>query len=172
MLEENAWALKEWAVVCAALATGRQTVVLRKGGIAEGPRGFQVDHGEFWLLPTRFHQALDDLQPGASDLLSSVSAPPPGQLRLDLYAIVRDVAYIDREEGLDAYLRRQILSADTVRERFHYRRSGLFALELSVYRAPEAIILADRPEYAGCHSWVPLHDPISTRGLVPVGVPA
>ena len=28
-------ALKEWAVICDLLATGRQTLVLRKGGIAE-----------------------------------------------------------------------------------------------------------------------------------------
>ncbi len=47
-------AFKEWAAVCAALSAGRQTVILRKGGIAEGPGGFQPEHGEFWLLPTRF----------------------------------------------------------------------------------------------------------------------
>ena len=30
-------AFKEWAGVCAALAEGRQSLIVRKGGIAEGP---------------------------------------------------------------------------------------------------------------------------------------
>ena len=50
-------ALKEWAAVCEALAAGRQTILLRKGGIAEGPGGFRPEHSEFWLLPTWFHAA-------------------------------------------------------------------------------------------------------------------
>ena len=56
MRPANEWAFKEWAVVCAALASGRQSVILRKGGIHEGRDGFRVDHREFWLFPTRFHQ--------------------------------------------------------------------------------------------------------------------
>ena len=56
MLAENNIAFKEWAVVCAALASGRQTIILPKGGIDEGREGFRVKHREFWLLPTRFHQ--------------------------------------------------------------------------------------------------------------------
>jgi hypothetical protein len=31
---------KEWALVCEALGRGEQTIILRKGGIAEGRGGF------------------------------------------------------------------------------------------------------------------------------------
>ena len=31
---------KEWAVVCEATGRGRQCIILRKGGIAEGREGF------------------------------------------------------------------------------------------------------------------------------------
>jgi hypothetical protein len=37
-------ALKEWAVICQALAEGRQTILLRKGGIAEPGGAFRVEH--------------------------------------------------------------------------------------------------------------------------------
>ena len=47
---------KEWSVVCDALGNGRQSLILRKGGIHEGRRGFQFDHPEFALFPTRFHE--------------------------------------------------------------------------------------------------------------------
>jgi len=48
-------AFKEWDVVCNAIGAGRQTVILRKGGIHEGREGFAWEHEEFVLFPTRFH---------------------------------------------------------------------------------------------------------------------
>src|SRR6185437_3452434 len=61
-------ALKEWAVVCRALESGRQVVLLRKGGIYEAAGEFEVEHREFLLFPTYLHQNLKMLkakdQPG------------------------------------------------------------------------------------------------------------
>ena len=45
-------AFKEWAVICRALAEGRQALILRKGGIAEPGPTFQPEHSHFWLYPT------------------------------------------------------------------------------------------------------------------------
>jgi hypothetical protein len=39
---------KEWAIVCQALGRGWQSIILRKGGIAEGRDGFSFQHGEFF----------------------------------------------------------------------------------------------------------------------------
>jgi len=36
-------ALKEWATVVNALESGKQTVILRKGGILETASGFEVE---------------------------------------------------------------------------------------------------------------------------------
>ncbi|HEY6229533.1 MAG TPA: DUF1802 family protein, partial [Verrucomicrobiae bacterium] len=58
-------AFKEWAVIVDALGTGRQIVILRKGGISEGRGGFQVDHPEFLLFPTLFHQQRESVLPEA-----------------------------------------------------------------------------------------------------------
>jgi len=45
-------AFKEWAVICRALAEGRQALILRKGGIEETGGTFEVEHSRFWLYPT------------------------------------------------------------------------------------------------------------------------
>jgi len=67
-------AFKEWAVLCAALGAGRQTIILRKGGIDEGREGFRVKHDEFWLLPTQFHQEPSQLTPDAQPLWRQVQS--------------------------------------------------------------------------------------------------
>src|SRR3954468_11954512 len=57
---------KEWALVCEALGRGEQTILVRKGGIAEGREGFGFRHNEFFLFPTFFHeQVLKVRKPGA-----------------------------------------------------------------------------------------------------------
>src|SRR5688572_22380068 len=59
---------KEWALICEALGHGEQSVILRKGGIAEGRAGFRFAHPEFWLFPTLFHEQAAKLKvpPGTS----------------------------------------------------------------------------------------------------------
>src|SRR5438477_1344443 len=42
---------KEWSLVCDALGRGEQSVILRKGGIAEGREGFSFRYREFFLFP-------------------------------------------------------------------------------------------------------------------------
>src|SRR3954453_17197751 len=52
-------ALKEWAVTVRALAEGEQLVALRKGGIREEEKHFEVEHDQFFLYPTFDHQRND-----------------------------------------------------------------------------------------------------------------
>ena len=60
---------KEWALICEALGHGEQSIILRKGGIAEGRAGFQFKHDDFFLFPTLFHEQIAQLKlPGASRL--------------------------------------------------------------------------------------------------------
>jgi hypothetical protein len=164
MQSENAIALKEWAAVCLALAEGRQSLLVRKGGIAEGSGGFRMEHDEFWLLPTQFHQSPDQLATDGAALLSRVQPPPPGRLVIDCYAIVRAVAFVEDESRLADLEGWHVMSAEIVHQRFHYRRPGLFVTAAEVFRRP-AVELADDPRYAGCHSWVDLSEPVSTAGL-------
>src|SRR4051794_4453815 len=45
-------AFKEWAVTVRALAEGEQLVTLRKGGIREENKHFEVEYDRFFLYPT------------------------------------------------------------------------------------------------------------------------
>jgi hypothetical protein len=69
-------ALKEWAVVCRALKTGRQIMLLRKGGIHESSAGFELEHMQFLLFPTYLHQNLQMLKPEAHAEFEDHSAEP------------------------------------------------------------------------------------------------
>jgi hypothetical protein len=163
-------AFKEWAVICEALAVGRQAIILRKGGIEESEGEFSVEHTRFWLYPTYTHQQTVGINEEARPLLEQVEAqrPPAGVVRLHLWAIVTGI-YRVREE-----LRAQMLphlhcwSDETVHNRFIYRTPGLNVLTVRVYRAPEVHEVAELPAYEGCRSWVTLDQPIPTEGSAPV----
>ena len=62
-------AFKEWALVSDALGRGGQSMILRKGGIAEGRAGFRFQHPEFLLLPTLFHEQAAKLRVPAETAL-------------------------------------------------------------------------------------------------------
>jgi hypothetical protein len=169
MIAQNKIAFKEWAVVCAALGSGRQTIILRKGGIDEGREGFRVEHREFWLLPTRFHQDQSQLTADAQPLWQQVQdeEPASGKFFVNLYAVVKAVYELRDEAALDHLNGLHILSAETVRQRFHYRRPGLFVLAVRTYHVPAAYEVADSPYIAGCKSWVELPRELSTVGAMP-----
>lgn len=157
-------ALKEWAVVCAALADGRQSLLLRKGGIHErGPdRRFVAEHRSFALLPTYFH-AQDagrarDLVPEVHAELAALTAT--AELRIDLFAEVTGLWHIRELPPLLALAGRHVLSDACVADRFAYRGPGLWVLSLRTYRLARAAALTDRPGYAGCVSWVDLDEPV------------
>lgn len=170
MLSANRYAFKEWAVVCHALGTGRQSLILRKGGLHEPRDGFQMEHSEFWLFPTRFHQDPAEISADARVLweAAQMSAPLAGTIDISLYATVEeavrvdDIAVLPRLTGLHAW------SDETLRKRFDYKTPGLSALLVRVYSLPAAIRIPESPHFAGCRSWVDFPADIPTTGLQPV----
>lgn len=163
-------ALKEWAVICRALATGRQALLIRKGGIAESSGEFAVEQRRFWLFPTYVHQQNAGIMPEAAPLLEQAEAdpPPPDTVRLTHFAeaartyVVRELSDAEKLAGLHCW------SPQTVQSRFEYRRPGLSVLAVRVYRAPQVFDLPNTAEYAGCRSWVELDRALPTEGATPV----
>lgn len=170
MLESNRMAFKEWAVVCEALNLGRQSLILRKGGIHEGHDGFRVEHREFWLFPTEFHQEPEVLAPHARPLLAEVKSRqhPQGTIPVRDYVIVEDVVEIRDEDLLPKLVGLHAWSESTLHARYVYRNPMLFALLVRTYRLAEPVLLPESPHYAGCRSWVDLTQELSTSTLVPV----
>ena len=170
MQSSNHIAFKEWAVICAALGDGLQSLILRKGGIQEGPGGFQVEHREFWLFSTYLHQAADGLIDEAQPLLRRVLADQPRSdlVRIGLYAVVHDVFEV-REPDVVAHLAGlHAWSTRTVFERFNYKRPGLFVLPVRVYRLAAPFEMPNSEYFAGCRSWVELPSDLPTSGAEPV----
>lgn len=162
--ERLAIAFKEWAGVCDALGSGRQSLLLRKGGIEEGPAGFVPEHPVFWLYPTHVHEGEQGLKwPATRGRPAS-----PGVVAIDALAVVESVDRIDRIETLLGLADLHAWTEETVRKRFDYRRPGLWVLGVRVYRRHEPWAVEITPAQLGCKSWVPLERPIPTDGLVPV----
>lgn len=163
-------ALKEWAVICRALAEGRQALLLRKGGIAETGDGFTLEHPRFWLYPTYVHQQQTGIQPEALSLLAQCEAdrPPAGTLRLTHFAEAAGVYHAYNLESVLLLAHLHLWSEATVRARFAYRAPGLYVVPVRVYRATSPIDLPEAPAYAGCRSWVELERALPTEGAVPV----
>jgi hypothetical protein len=159
-------AFKEWAVICAALASGRQSLILRKGGIAEEGDGFRPEHAEFLLYPTYFHEHRAGIKPEFLPLLDAADAarPPAGVVRFTHFVRVEGVTHVTNLDDALALDSRHAWTPDVVRQRFHYRTPGLFVLNVRVFKLAQAVEVVERPEYAGCKTWVSLDTPVSTDG--------
>src|SRR3989442_15841755 len=92
----NTLALKEWAVVVHALGIGKQTLLLRKGGLHERHGRFATEPTEFFLFPTYVHQMAQGVVNQVAAHLPTVKGPrpPPDQLSIRHYAAVEDLAWL------------------------------------------------------------------------------
>jgi hypothetical protein len=151
-------AFKEWAAVCRALAAGVQTVILRKGGIAEAGGTFRPEYDRFWLYPTFFHEPqAGGIRPEFLPLLTAAEAErtPAGTVRLTHVAEVVRVRYVSDLAAALALESLHILSRETVRKRFAYREPGLYVLDVRVTPAGP-VELSETPTFLGCKTWVEL----------------
>jgi hypothetical protein len=161
-------AFKEWAVVCRALAEGRQIVILRKGGIAEGPRGFEVTDRQFFLFPTYLHQAAEGVIPEWRAAVAAAD-PTPGRVSISHYATVSSWVRVRTLEKLRALRGLHVWSDAIVEERFHrWAEESVVALLVRVYALPAPALLPSLESYAGCKSWITLAEPVPLDGARPV----
>jgi hypothetical protein len=153
---------KEWALVCEALGHGEQTILLRKGGIAEGRAGFGFRHDEFFLFPTFFHEQVVKVRTHATEL----RAAREGEIEIRYFAKLEAQKKITNWSQALELAPLHILEESIVRERFEYKGAGLYVALVRIFRLEPSWILEDRPAYGGCRSWVTL--PQVSRHLEPV----
>jgi len=143
---------KEWALVCEALGAGEQSVILRKGGIAEGRDGFQFQHREFFLFPTFFHEQIEKTRTDRD-----LSEPRGGDIEIQFFARVEVSAVVLAWETARALEPFHILQREVVRERFDYDETpGIHVAFVRVFRLGPHWIFPDEARYGGCRSWVML----------------
>lgn len=149
-------AFKEWAVICRALAAGRQDVILRKGGIVEPGGRFRVEHDSFLLLPTFLHQHPAAVVAEAAGLFADIERdrPPSGTAVFRHVARVRESHEVRSLAGLAPFRRRHVWSDAVVTERFHRWQDLLHVLVVDVAPLPEPLVVPWREAFDGCTSWV------------------
>jgi len=180
-------AFKEWAVTVRALAEGEQLVTLRKGGIREENRHFEIEHDRFFLYPTFDHQesglvreshrpelgrALEegvwtDGEPPPSALDHEGGVPQPDRVRIRAWAEVAASYLITDPRAVDALSPYYVWTSNYAEKRLRWkRRHPLHVILLRTYRIPRPVTVKVREEYGGCRSWLEL-----TRDLPFEGTP-
>lgn len=147
---------KEWAYVVEALASGRQQIILRKGGIAEEEGDFKLRNTEFLLMPTLFHQASNLVKPDWYDEIKpSVYLPDNLTTEIRFKATVTKHSIIKSEEELLALDNLHVYNKEVVLERFNrWKQHEVNCLYVEVSELETPIILEMKPEYGGCKSWI------------------
>jgi hypothetical protein len=163
-------AFKEWAVVVDALGRGEQILILRKGGIREKKGEFHVDHREFWLLPTQYHEAEKSVIPAKRPVLRDLAAhAPEGRIPFQYYAVADQVVTLADPGQIGALQGRHIWTEQVLRDRFEFgRERGLHVLIVRIYQRPQPVWLPSSESYGGCKSWVELEQSLGTDVLAPV----
>lgn len=168
-------ALKEWAVTVRALAEGEQLLTLRKGGIREEHRHFEIEHDRFFLYPTFDHQAdglvreshHPELERALEEGVWAEGEPPPNifrgdgelsqpdRVRIRAWAEVSASYLITDPRCVDALTPYHVWTPDYAAKRLAWkRRHPLHVIVLRTYRIPRPVTVKVRDEYGGCRSWV------------------
>ncbi len=154
-------AFKEWAIVCASIERGETSLIFRKGGIAEGRKGFEFKHRRFFLFPTFFHEQIErtrlgrdrDVAPRSDSVSISVF------VEVEFATLVRDLSLVQSLSAL------HVLQPAVLEERFHYAgQDGLYVAFVRAFRVSPVWELALKPAFGGCRSWIALPDaPVDLR---------
>jgi len=163
-------ALKEWAVVCRALEQGRQSVLLRKGGIVEETRDFALVERRFLLFPTYEHQDENSVQesyrPWFRETLDA--QPPSNDVRISSWAEVTDLFLTHDLARLLDLAPLYAWSEDYIRMRMAYKpRKPMNVVVVRTSMLPEPVDLPVLKHFAGCKSWVPLEQAVPLDGSAP-----
>jgi hypothetical protein len=178
-------ALKEWAVTVRALAEGEQLLTLRKGGIREENKHFEIEHDQFFLYPTFDHQRNDlvrdshvpelgraleegvwpDSEPPVSALTQDGGIPQPDRVRIRAWAEVSASYLITDPRAIDALSPYYIWTPDYAEKRLAWkRRHPLHVMVLRTYRIPRPVTVKVRDEYQGCRSWIDIYRELPFEG--------
>ncbi len=158
---------KEWTLVCDALGCGKQSIIIRKGGIAEGRAGFRFQHDEFLLFSTLFHEQVAKLKLPAETSLPAMRADGQHEIayraRVEWTRDVSDLAVVQRLAPFHCW------QDSEIEKRFRYEeekgKPGVSVALVRIEKLSAPFVFPDSPKYGGCRSWIPLPE-------LPEGIPA
>ena len=151
--------LKEWATVVKAREQGKQTVILRKGGILETASGFNVESKKFFLFPTWEHQETKHVKPEFHEFLNEVlnKKPDEGFNKISSYAEVLFEKDIESNYVIKNLSSFHVWSDSYIQERRSWKpEKPMKAVFLKIIKIPE-FNLPLKSEFSGCKSWIELN---------------
>jgi hypothetical protein len=159
---------KEWTLVCKALGEGTQSIIIRKGGIAEGRAGFRFQHDDFLLFPTLFHEQVAKLKLPPETPLPAARAD--GQHEVNLRAHVEWTQDLEDLEVIRRLAPFHGWQDSEIEKRFRYEdekgKLGVSVAFVRIYRLDPPLVFPDSPKYGGCRSWIQLPDvPAETQAV-------
>ena len=159
-------ALKEWSIICKAMEEGKQTILLRKGGILEYKKGFEISQKLFLLYPTLEHQAAEYLQSNYLQEYELLLKRNGSEIVQDKVNTIRIIARIEAKqefhdhELLSKLEKYHIWNEKYVNMRMNYNpKKPMNALLLRIYKLSQPISIDVNPEWAGCKSWIDIEFP-------------
>jgi hypothetical protein len=151
------FAFKEWTLICDALGGGAQSIIIRKGGIAEGRDGFRFKHADFLLFPTLFHEQVAKLKLPSGTPLPQADAESPHRISYAAHVEwTRDVTAWEKVKALAPF---HLWTEAEIEKR--YRQDDEPGVSVALVRMQclsEPLVFPDAPKYGGCRSWVEVPD--------------
>ena len=144
---------------------GKQSILLRKGGILEYKEGFEISQKIFLVYPTLEHQSKEYLQ---QDYLQEFELllekdDPNFEYKTNTITILAQIEGIQEfndESKLAKLEKYHIWNEKYVNMRMSYNpKKPMNALLLRIYKLPEPISVKVNPEWAGCKSWINIELP-------------
>lgn len=149
------YGFKEWTLICDALGRGAQSIILRKGGIAEGRAGFRFQHEDFLLFPTLFHEQVTKLKLPADTPLPT--ARTDDQIEIQLHVRVEWTQDVTDWATVQRLAPFHIWQESEIEKRFRQDDNPAVSLAfVRVSRLAQPFVFPDSPRFSGCRSWVEL----------------
>ncbi|MFV9511365.1 DUF1802 family protein [Tepidibacillus sp. LV47] len=165
-------ALKEWAVNIEALAKGKQILLMRKGGIHEETKEFQLKEEIFYLFPTYLHQKKELLKTEFQSMIDETLQrydEKRKQVEIRYLAKVVEDLQLSDEHQLEKLYPYHIWTQNFAEMRLHWKKqNSLHVLLVRVYRLEQPVRISLKDEYNGCKSWISIEEKIPQTDIIPV----
>ena len=144
----NHTALKEWSTVVAALGSGEQIILIRKGGIADP--SFGIDAERFYLYPTYFHQGESEARP---------------EVTITHWCEVVRTWTVGDFTLVEKLGPEVVMPHDTLVARYRFRPDqALSVIAVRTRELATPVRVRFDESYGGCRSWVSVEEEIDVRG--------
>lgn len=162
-------AFKEWSYIVDALGKGKQSIIIRKGGISEDGGDFTVKGKKFLLFPTQFHQAEEMIkEEWLKDMNVEHYFAEEGKVKIEHYSEVIDTRIVQDWNILEKLNTQHAWKPEVIKERFTRWEKSVHLLIVQVYRLSDPFYLDLLPEYGGCKSWINIENVPELSGTLVV----